>query len=197
MMLKGSSIGIPPIKTIPATPRVVLFQYNPETVTRNLSSQFLRAEPTGEVAAFSGAPTESITMDIQIESIDAKFALLGVRPQIAMLQLMTFPSLKQVVSNQTLMKAGQIAIAPLEVPRTMFIFGATQVIPVNVTSVNVVEEFFDSYLNPIRAKISLSLDVTPNYDEFLMAYHAQLEVLAAAGLLQAGASMVSSALSAF
>jgi hypothetical protein len=50
-------------------------------------------------------------------------------------------------------------VLPLEEPLTLFVWSKQRVVPVRVTDVSITEEAFDAALNPIRAKVSLSLRV--------------------------------------
>jgi hypothetical protein len=74
-------------------------------------------------------------------------------------------------------------------PTTLFVWGSSRVVPVKITSYSVTEEAFDAELNPIRASVSLSMQVLsysdvgpgePAYPLF-MAYQAAKERLAAQG----------------
>jgi hypothetical protein len=55
--------------------------------------------------------------------------------------------------------AGNIEIIPPEAPLTLFVWGPARVVPVRLTSFSITEEAFDTLLNPIRAKVDLSLYV--------------------------------------
>ena len=54
--------------------------------------------------------------------------------------------------------------APPEAPLTLFIWSASRVVPVRVTDFSITEEAFDPSLNPIRAKVTLSLRVMSTDD---------------------------------
>ena len=58
-----------------------------------------------------------------------------------------------------LANGGFIEIKQQEAPLTLFIWGPTRVLPVQVTSFSITEEAYDTLLNPIRAKVDLSLYV--------------------------------------
>ena len=55
--------------------------------------------------------------------------------------------------------AGTLEIAPMQAPLTLFIWSRSRVVPVRLTDFSVTEEAFDPALNPLRAKVSLSLRV--------------------------------------
>ena len=84
---------------------------------------------------------------------------------------------------------------------TLFVWGAQRVLPVRVTSLSITEEAYDTLLNPIRAKVDLSLYVLsyadlklthPGYSLFLVHQIAK-EVLATSNVFnsvqQTGASL--------
>jgi hypothetical protein len=52
-----------------------------------------------------------------------------------------------------------LEVLPLEAPLTLFVWSRQRVVPVRVTDLSVTEEAFDAALNPIRAKVSISLRV--------------------------------------
>ena len=47
----------------------------------------------------------------------------------------------------------------------LFIWGPTRVLPVRVTAISIAEEAYDALLNPIRAKIDLTLEVLTYRDQ--------------------------------
>ena len=70
-----------------------------------------------------------------------------------------YPTSAQLFSNNNEASAGSIEIAPELAPLPLFVFGPRRVVPVRITELSITEEAFDPALNPIRAKVSLSLRV--------------------------------------
>jgi hypothetical protein len=72
---------------------------------------------------------------------------------------------------------------------TLFIWSRSRILPVRITDFSVLEEAFDPTLNPLRAKVSLTMRVLNVNDlEFaskgnslFMTYHQQQERLASRG----------------
>ncbi len=188
---KGALVSVP---LLPPVPSAIIFQYNPETVTRSVKPSYYGAGSRGGVR-FSGAPTESISMDVQLDATDALdqgSSIMGIRPQISALEILAYPNLIQVGINQGLMAMGTIEAVPLSAPMTMLIFGTARTVPVRLTGFEITEEFFDSSLNPIRAKVGLSMDVvsysdvgmtSPSYYAFI-AYQTRLRVEGLIGMVQ-------------
>ncbi|UUZ47651.1 hypothetical protein LP420_31500 [Massilia sp. B-10] len=91
-----------------------------------------------------------------------------------------------VIANIALAQIGNIEIIPPEAPLTLFVWGPTRVLPVRVTSFSITEEAYDTLLNPVRAKVDLSLTVLSYVDlkltnpghTLFMAYQIAKEVMA-------------------
>ncbi len=66
---KGAIIGLDPPNPLAS---VVVFQYNPDTLTRTLTPQTTTSSDTsrGEALRLKGPPEESITIDIEIDATD-------------------------------------------------------------------------------------------------------------------------------
>jgi hypothetical protein len=167
--LKGALVGLDPMKPLAS---VIVFQYNPETLTRRLSSRETAggggegAKP--EVLRLAGPPKETITLSAEVDAEDqvsdpVAFAL-GVYPALAALELLLYPPSSRVVANDILAQVGNIEIIPPEAPMTLFIWGAQRVLPVHLTDFSITEQAFDTLLNPVQAKVDLTLTVLSTAD---------------------------------
>ena len=149
--------------------RVVVFQYNPDAVTRKLVPRGAAAADTDVSPADAhrlwGAPVETITMKVevdaadQLERNDPVAAVSGIAPQLAALEMLLYPSTVQVIENAGLVAVGTIEILPMEGPLTVLVWGPARVVPVRVESLAITEEAFDPALNPIRATVEVSVQV--------------------------------------
>jgi hypothetical protein len=72
---------------------------------------------------------------------------------------MVYPTSTQLLSNNSLAQSGTLEIVPMEAPLSLFVWSKSRIVPVRVTELSITEEAFDAALNPIRAKVSLSLRV--------------------------------------
>jgi hypothetical protein len=160
---KGALVGIDLFNPIPS---VIVFQYNPETVTRTLQAQASGdGRARSEAMRLKGAPIETIKVDVEIDASDqlAKgtpvTAELGLHPQLAALELLLYPSSSLVIANTALLAVGTIEIVPPVGPFTLLVWGMQRVLPVRLTEFSITEELHDAKLNPIRAKVSLGLRV--------------------------------------
>lgn len=161
--IKGALVGIDLFNPIPS---VIVFQYNPETVTRTLQAQ---ASGDGgarsEAMRLKGAPIETIKVDVEIDAADqlekgeTVTDALGLHPQLAALELLLYPASSLVVANTALLAVGTIEVVPPVGPFTLLVWGLQRVLPVRLTEFSITEELHDSQLNPIRAKVSLGLRV--------------------------------------
>ena len=113
----------------------------------------------------------------------------GIAPQLAALETLLYPSSGQLIANNALQAVGTLEIAPLVAPLTLFVWSKQRVVPVRITDCSIVEEAFDPQLNPIRAKVSLSMRVLSIDDlgfsskggSLFMIYQQNKERLAQAG----------------
>jgi hypothetical protein len=72
---------------------------------------------------------------------------------------MVYPTSSKLLEDNRLSSQGKLEIIPVEAPLALFVWSKNRVIPVRITDLTITEEWFDSNLNPIRAKVSLGLRV--------------------------------------
>jgi len=203
-LLKGALIAVDPLNPVP---NAVAFQYNPDTLTRKLEARAVSQEgDRGEALRLTGAPKETITLTIEIDAADQLeqgdpvTVANGLHPTLAALETMLYPTSASVIVNDVLSLVGTIEVIPLDGPMTLFVWGPTRVLPVRLTTFSITEEAHDPQLNPIRAKVELSLTVlsyqdlsplSPGYALFL-THHIAKEALARLNLFNnVGATGVS------
>lgn len=170
-VLKGAIVGID--TNIPA-PSVIVFQYNPDTLTRTLKPRAPGGEGArSEAQRLTGAPEETIKVGIeidatdQLEKNDLLAATMGIYPQLSAIEMLVYPKSALVIANTALLAAGMIEVVPPTAPLTLFIWGAKRILPVRINEFSITEEAHDSALNPIRAKVSLGLRVL-SYNDLSM-----------------------------
>ncbi|GAB4574780.1 MAG: hypothetical protein Kow0077_23040 [Anaerolineae bacterium] len=146
--------------------RAIPFQYNPNTLSRTLEAQVIESQSgSGEQPRFSGAPVETIKVEIKLSAVDGleqaddNAQQLGIYPQLAALETLLYPSSQSVKLNATLLKLGTIEIIPPAVPMTLFIWGVRRIVPVRITEYSVTEDYHTPELNPISATVSLGMRV--------------------------------------
>ena len=206
---KGALVGLDPFNPIAGA---IIFQYNPETVTRSLTPQTSGGATAGsgtapgEALRLAGPPQETLKFDIaldatdQLEKGEAPATQVGILPQLAQLEMLLYPKSALVIANEVLLLAGVIEVVAPEAPLTVLVLGPNRVLPVRLTDFSITEELFDPDMNPIHAKVSLGLRVL-NYRDLglaspggalFMAHQLQKEALAT----RVGATNATSVLSA-
>ena len=171
-LLKGAIVGVDKFNPLAS---VILFQYNPETLTRSLTARtpdralWEQADRT-EAMRLAGPPEETIQLEVeidaadQLEQDDVTATTMGVYPALASLEMLLYPKALAIITNNALLNAGIKEVAAPEAPLTLFVWGPKRVLPVRLSSFSITEQAFDSGLNPIRASVSLSLTVL-NYQD--------------------------------
>ncbi len=200
---KGAIVGVDPFNPLAS---LIVFQYNPDLVTRTITAQTSGGNADrGEALRLKGPPEEKITLDVEIDATDqlelakAPATTMGIYPALASLEMLLYPKSALAIANEVLANVGVIEIIPQEMPLTLFIWGDKRVVPVRLTAFTITEEAYDPALNPIRAKVKLDLRVLNYHDLGLvsvggglfMAHQIAKEVMAtisSTGNLAAGAS---------
>jgi contractile injection system tube protein len=190
---KGALVGLDPFNPLAS---VIVFQYNPDALTRTLTAQTVTTSGSqGEALRLKGPPQETIALNVeidaadQLEKADGIATSLGLHPTLASLEMLLYPKSSLIIANEVLARVGVIEVIPPEAPLTLFIWGIKRVVPVRLTTFTITEEAFDPDLNPIRAKVSLSVRVL-NYQDLgllsaggaiFMAHQVIKEVMATIG----------------
>lgn len=206
-LFKGAIIGLDPFNPLAS---VVVFQYNPVTLTRNLVAQTTGGDADrGEALRFKGPPEETVTVKIDIDATDqleqaqVLATTMGIYPVLASLEMLIYPKSIPTIANEALAAVGVIEVVPPEAPLTLFVWGLKRVLPVRITSFSITEEAFDPNLNPIRASVDLGLRVLTYHDlgllsaggALFMAHQIIKEVMATINGVGTIASAASGALS--
>jgi hypothetical protein len=149
--------------------RVIALQYNPDTLTRTLQPQAIAgdAHDRSQALRLKGPPVETIKFDAEVDATDQLDAAdqnptavrFGIAPQLAAFELLLYPASGSLVANNGLQASGTLEITPVETPLALFVWSTQRVVPVRVTDFSITEEAFDASLNPIRAKVSVTLRV--------------------------------------
>jgi len=172
LLLKGGLVVFE--APIPVPTNIILFQYNPETMTRKIS------QPAGGPQAGGGGsanpcttagdtrnnlllPTENYQLAVELDAADQLEAndpvtrFVGLHPALAALELMLYPPPQDVLVAKALSFAGSAFVTSPKVPIVLFVWGAARVVPVIVNSITVTEQAYDQLLNPIQAKVDLDM----------------------------------------
>ena len=195
-ILKGGIVLLDP--TTAQVQRIIVLQYNPDTLTRSLQVQAVsEGSDRSEALRLKGPPVETFKVEAEIDATDQLETAeedsnrtvidFGIHPQISVLESIVYPKSAEALVNFTLAQTGTLEIMPLEAPLTIFVWSARRILPVRLTEFSVTEEAFDTKLNPIRAKVSLGMRAL-SYDDLgfatkggslFLAYQQQKEMMAA------------------
>jgi hypothetical protein len=193
-ILKGGIVLLDP--TTAQAQRIIVLQYNPDTLTRSLQVQAVaEGSDRSESLRLKGPPVETFKVEAEIDATDQleeseknrTTVDYGIHPQISVLESIVYPKSTEAQANFALAQTGTLEIMPMEAPLTLFIWSSKRILPVRLTEFSVTEEAFDTKLNPIRAKVSLGMRAL-SYDDLgfstkggslFLAYQQQKERMAA------------------
>jgi hypothetical protein len=180
-----------------AVQSVIALQYNPDSLTRSLQIQSMPGGQDGvrvDALRLRGPAIETIKLEAELDATDQlefpnqnpTAVQFGLQPQLAQLEMLINPTLETLLADDAMAQAGTLEIIPLEQPLTLFVWSKSRVVPVRLTEFSITEEFFDTSLNPIRAKVSLGMRVLTVDDlgfehpggKIFMAYLSNKEQLA-------------------
>jgi hypothetical protein len=195
-ILKGGIVLLDP--TTGQVQRIIVLQYNPDTLTRSFQVQAVsEGSDRSEALRLKGPPVETFKVEAEIDAtdqletaqVDNNRTIIdyGIHPQISVLEAIVYPKSAEAQANFTLSQTGTLEIMPMEAPLTLFVWSSKRILPVRLTEFSVTEEAFDTKLNPSRAKVSLGMR-TLSYDDLgfatkggslFLAYQQQKERMAA------------------
>jgi hypothetical protein len=160
-------------------PNVVIFQFNPESLSRSLQIPPRPSGATQRETTQAGEKTfERISFKAHFSAANllnddkALARLFGIGPQLCALEKMVLPSSKlagligkaiDAIGDALGVGGGDDEPAqpiPREkYPRILFIWGLTRVLPVTIDSMTISELEYDALLNPLRAEVDIALSV--------------------------------------
>jgi hypothetical protein len=174
-VLQKGALAVFPSHTPGSQPgAVILFQFNPESMKRTLAHRAATTPNQGnsgaakeDVLRVTGPPLETISLTVDLNAADQLgepdqnriVAEHGLHPALATLELLMYPPTLETQKMQEQAESGQVQVTPPDHPLVLFIWGKSRVVPVKVTAFSVTEEAFDTRLNPIVAKVELTLQV--------------------------------------
>jgi hypothetical protein len=140
-LLKGAFVHF---ATPGASPVVLVFPYNPETLTRTV-----QPDPLGPatINAVPGNPQETIvfTLALDGESVPSRVGIPppapAVYPVLSALELLMYPAATA---------GGSL---------TLFVWGKNRILPVRVAGLRIVERIFSPDLSPLQATVEVTLVV--------------------------------------
>ncbi len=106
--------------------RTIAFQFNPDTLTRNLRRRGGQQETDpADAYRVHGAPIETLTLTVELDATDAfpgeRFP--DIARQLAELELLLYPTSDSVAANDQLLEQGTIEILGEEAPLLLLSWG--------------------------------------------------------------------------
>lgn len=151
-------------------PNIVVFQFNPGQVTRTpaIAQQPRPCGPTGKSNSLEQPcqPAETISFSLRLDASEQLAqsnpiaASSGILPTLSALELLMVPRSQLSIDLSALSGApGSHQTPPTTLPTVLFFWGPFRLLPVTVNSLSITETEYDTLLNPVRADISVSLQV--------------------------------------
>jgi hypothetical protein len=182
--LRGALIEFTETFPIPI-PNVILFQYNPETMTHSWTPATTNPSTPGATSnplAITGDPQESFSFTLAMDATDmiadgdpvetGIATVSGVYTRLAALEMLLFPTappgggLIGSVSAALGLSSGAPSTDPTrqvpaaQLPTVLFVWGPGRIVPVRVTTLNITERLYDSVLlNPTHVEAQIGLRV--------------------------------------
>jgi hypothetical protein len=180
--MHGALVQFMPTFLVPL-PNVIVFQYNPETITHNWTQPRSAGDRTNPLAV-KGMPGESFSMSIAMDASDmiadgspvaeGIATVSGIYTRLAALEMLLYPtgsaeagllgSVSVSVGAGGISAGGGASSASSSVPQSqvpvvLFVWGPGRIVPVRVTTLNITEKLYDTLLNPTHADATLGLTV--------------------------------------
>jgi hypothetical protein len=189
LLLKGALIEFSE-RFIGPIPNIIVFQYNPESLTRTLSvynpfqsdEQTPGAPPKIKVDAQPGDPPETFDLTLELDASDELekgdpiAVVTGIADRIAAMEMLLYPQegslLGELLGSVSAALGGGGAgsgaaaeAAPRgSVPVVLFVWGPGRIVPVRLTSFKVEEQAFSPILYPVHAKVTIGLQILTDKD---------------------------------
>lgn len=161
-------------------PNVVIFQFNPETLTRTINIPARQSGGTSRETSQAGEPSiEKITLKANFSAADelgsdkALTRVFGVGTRLSALEKMVHPAgtLSGLIGAALSAVGDAIglggdeggdprrAIPREKYPRVLFFWGPFRVLPVVIESMSINEQKYDFLLNPVQAEVSITMAI--------------------------------------
>ena len=151
-------------------PNVIVFQYNPESMKRELTPWNPPSETESKEADSTAQPFdpgEEFDLTLELDASDALetpeshpvAVLSGVADRIAAMEMLLYPPGDSLLGGVLGSLFGGEAVPRASVPVVLFAWGPGRIVPVRLIRFSVDETAFNPTLYPIHAKVSVGLKV--------------------------------------
>jgi len=153
-----------------ALPNIVVFQFNPTQVSRTpaIPRRPQACTNSGATSAKQQPcpPSESMSFTLRIDATDLLAqgnpiaAASGILPTLSALEMLMVPQGSLSLNLLSLSgSSGSHQSPPTSLPTVLFFWGPFRILPIAITSLSVTETEYDTLLNPVRADVSVNLDI--------------------------------------
>jgi hypothetical protein len=181
--LRGAFVQFMETFLIPL-PNVIIFQFNPETISHSWSPAHTTDSDDDNPLAVSGPPSESFDFTLAMDASDmiadgsavaqGIASVSGIYTRIAALEMLLQPTgggggslLGSVSISSSGISFGASAgggvkhtVPAAQLPTVLFVWGPGRILPVKLTSLSITETLYDPLiLNPIHAEAKVGLQV--------------------------------------
>lgn len=180
-LLKGALIKLSE-EFLGPIPNIIVFQYNPETMSRNISPWWDSAAGGGkkkqeETTAQPFDPSEKFDLKLLLDATDAleepakhpAAVISGVADRMAALEMLLYPvaapKLRKAVTKPLAENGKKQDVPKGRVPILLFAWGPGRILPVRLTSFQVEEQAYSPTLYPVRATVTVGLQVLTDQAE--------------------------------
>ena len=189
-LLKGAFVQFIPTFLVPA-PNVVIFQYNPETMTHSWTPSAPETTPSGisrpNPLAVNSLPGESFSFNLMMDSSDtiadgdaataAVAKATGLYSRLAALEMLLYPTgslsaIQLLGKVSSALNSTSTSTTPKKttnvpqymMPVVLFVWGPGRIVPVRITTLTITEKLYDAdLLNPTQAEAQVGIQVlTPD-----------------------------------
>lgn len=163
-------------------PNVIVFQYNPETITHTWNQPAADPSSRSNPLAVRGLPGESFSFTIAMDAGDmiadggpaaqVIATTSGIYTRLAALEMLQYPVSTSGAGDLVGSVSAAISAGPSgsasgqkkqipqsQVPTVLFVWGPARFLPVRVTNLTITEKLYDPLLNPTHAEAQLGLRV--------------------------------------
>jgi hypothetical protein len=165
--LKGAFVQI---DTNSSVQKRIEFQYNPEKIDRRIQ---VHENPKrrwfyknrNEPAASEATPREFLTFNLMLDSTDAfddSGGENGICSRLSAIELLIYPKKYHSKTRNFMGITAPGAIKNQAL--TLLVWGNRRILPVSILEIHIVEEQFDTELNPVRATVEITMCVLNDTD---------------------------------
>jgi hypothetical protein len=152
-------------------PNIIVFQFNPNTVTRTptIPQPPRPSDGSGTTNAQQqpAQPGETMSFNLRIDATDFLAesnpiaAASGILPTLSALELLMVPKSSLSIDLTSLAGGGSGAHThpPDSLPTVLFFWGPFRIVPITITSLTINETQYNTALIPIRAEVTVNLQV--------------------------------------